>query len=106
MPRGGLRDDFVRVRGATTTLAVPLTPEDQMVQSMPDASPAKWHLAPPPWFFEAFVLGAYRPGYQPDNPAFAPLFNSYYEAVGPRVARAERGFLSRPSVSEVHDYRR
>jgi ergothioneine biosynthesis protein EgtB len=106
MPRGGLREDYVRVRGTTTALAAPLTPEDQMVQSMPDASPAKWHLAHTTWFFETFVLAPYRAGYQPCNPAFAHLFNSYYEAVGPRVARAERGFLSRPSVAEVHAYRR
>jgi ergothioneine biosynthesis protein EgtB len=105
MPRGRLRDEYVSVRGATAALAAPLTPEDHMVQSMPDASPAKWHLAHTTWFFETFVLAAYRPGYQPGNPAFAHLFNSYYEAVGPRVARAERGLVSRPALSEVHAYR-
>jgi ergothioneine biosynthesis protein EgtB len=106
MPRASLRDEFVTVRGTTTALAEPLTPEDQMVQSMPEASPTKWHLAHTTWFFETFVLAPFRPGYQPFDPAFAELFNSYYEAVGPRVARTERGMLSRPSLAEVHAYRR
>jgi ergothioneine biosynthesis protein EgtB len=106
MPRASLRDDFLAVRGTTIALAEPLTPEDQMVQSMADASPTKWHLAHTTWFFETFVLGPFRPGYQPFHPAFAELYNSYYEAVGPRVARAERGLLSRPSLAEVHAYRR
>jgi ergothioneine biosynthesis protein EgtB len=106
MPRGGLREAFGSVRGTTTSLAEPLTPEDQTVQSMPDASPAKWHLAHTSWFFETFVLGPFRPGYRPFHPGYAVLFNSYYEAVGPRVARPERGVLSRPTVGDVQAYRR
>src|SRR5690606_41714601 len=72
---------------------------------MPDASPAKWHLAHTTWFLEAFVLDG-LPGFEPYDPAFAYLFNSYYETVGPRHTRAARGVLSRPSLDEVLDYRR
>src|SRR5690606_7012789 len=71
----------------------------------PDASPAKWHLAHTSWFFEAMLL-ARRPGYQPVDPAYAQLFNSYYEALGARVARPERGLMTRPPLAEVLDYRR
>ncbi|MFY0524156.1 ergothioneine biosynthesis protein EgtB [Archangium gephyra] len=92
------------VRRQTEALAAPLTPEDQQVQSMPDASPTKWHLAHTTWFFEAFVL-ARLPGHHPFRPEYAFLFNSYYEAVGPRVARAARGMLSRPGLEEVRAYR-
>lgn len=82
-------------------LCAPLSPEDHVVQPMEDASPAKWHLAHTTWFFEAFVLG----DEPPFDPAFEYLFNSYYEAVGPRVARAHRGFLSRPPLAQIHAYR-
>ncbi|HKU40785.1 MAG TPA: DinB family protein, partial [Polyangiales bacterium] len=93
------------VRAWTEALCQPLLPEDYVVQSMPDASPAKWHLAHTTWFFETFVL-AQRPGYQPFHPLYAELFNSYYETVGPRHPRPERGLLTRPSVAEVYAYRR
>ncbi|MGB8273796.1 MAG: ergothioneine biosynthesis protein EgtB, partial [Alphaproteobacteria bacterium] len=93
------------VRGATRALARPLAPEDQVVQSMPDASPTKWHLAHTAWFFETFVLGPFDPEYRVFDPRFGYLFNSYYEAAGPRHPRPERGLLSRPTVSEVAAYR-
>jgi ergothioneine biosynthesis protein EgtB len=76
-----------------------------MVQAFPDASPTKWHLAHTTWFFETFVLGAFDRGHRPFHPGFSFLFNSYYEAVGPRVERPRRGFLSRPSHAEVLEYR-
>jgi ergothioneine biosynthesis protein EgtB len=94
------------VRSFTEQLCAPLQPEDYVVQSMPDASPAKWHLAHTSWFFETFVLQPRVPGYEPHHPQFGVLFNSYYEAVGPRHPRPERGMLSRPSVDEVYAYRR
>jgi ergothioneine biosynthesis protein EgtB len=83
-----------------------LSAEDCMVQSMPDASPVKWHLAHTSWFFETFVLEQALPGFKPFNPAFRVLFNSYYVGVGERHPRPERGVLSRPSLSEVLNYRR
>ncbi len=93
------------VRSLTEALAAPLSPEDQTVQSMPDVSPTKWHRAHTTWFFETFVLGPHLSGYRPFSEEFAYLFNSYYEAVGARHARPERGLLSRPSAAEVGDYR-
>ena len=78
---------FQSVREHTERLAAPLSPEDQTVQSMPDASPTKWHLAHTTWFFETFVLRPHAPGYQVFDPAYEYLFNSYYEAVGPRHPR-------------------
>ncbi|OZB59641.1 MAG: hypothetical protein B7X39_12190 [Lysobacterales bacterium 14-68-21] len=100
-----LRMRFDRIRQVTEALAAPLSAEDLMVQSMPDASPGKWHLAHTTWFFEQFVL-ARRPGYVPRHPGWMVLFNSYYQSVGPMHARPRRGLLSRPSLSEVLDYRR
>src|SRR5688500_7894393 len=73
---------------------------------MPDVSPTKWHRAHTTWFFETFILGEHQPGYQPVDPSYAFLFNSYYEAVGPRHARPERGLLSRPGIEEIASYRR
>jgi ergothioneine biosynthesis protein EgtB len=93
------------VRRATVALAAPLSAEDAQVQSMPDASPAKWHLAHTTWFFETFVLGRAEPPVPPHDRAFAYLFNSYYEAAGPRQPRPERGLLSRPSLEEVLRWR-
>ena len=93
------------VRAATRALAAPLTPEDAQVQSMPDASPAKWHLGHTTWFFEAFVLAPARPGRRPFHPSYAYLFNSYYEAAGPRQPRPERGLLTRPGLADVLRYR-
>jgi ergothioneine biosynthesis protein EgtB len=94
------------VRARTVELAAPLSAEDQLVQSMPDASPTKWHLAHTSWFFETFLLQPRAAGYRVFDARFSFLFNSYYEAVGARVARGERGRLSRPSLVEVHEYRR
>jgi len=96
---------YAEVRAATLALAAPLTPEDQCVQSMPDASPTKWHLAHTSWFFEAVVLGPQATGHEPFDPAFARLFNSYYESLGPRHPRPQRGLLTRPSLDRVHAYR-
>ncbi len=96
---------FREVREHTERLAAPLSAEDQTVQSMPDVSPTKWHRAHTTWFFEAFVLGPHQPGYEVFDPAFAYLFNSYYEGMGERHPRAERGLLSRPGVAEVAAYR-
>jgi len=102
---GGLAAAYLRVRGRTERLAGPLSPEDACVQSMPDASPAKWHLAHTTWFFEAFVLSGHVPGYAPLDERFAYLFNSYYFTVGQMHARPRRGLLTRPSLAEVMDYR-
>lgn len=93
------------VREITERLAAPLSAEDQAVQSMPDASPVKWHRAHTTWFFETFVLGAFAPDYRPENPAFARLFNSYYQSLGSPYPRPSRGMLSRPSAAEVGQYR-
>jgi ergothioneine biosynthesis protein EgtB len=88
----------------TERLAAPLSPEDQVVQSMPDASPTLWHRAHTSWFFEEFLLGP--AGAAPYDPAFRFLFNSYYDGVGPRHPRAERGMITRPGAAEVGRYRR
>ncbi len=96
---------FARVRGASVRLVEGLAPEDMVVQSMTDASPTKWHLAHVTWFFETFVLGPYGRGYEVFDPAFAYLFNSYYEAEGPRHPRPQRGMLTRPTVAQVMSYR-
>jgi ergothioneine biosynthesis protein EgtB len=93
------------VRARTAALARPLSAEDMVVQSMPDASPAKWHLAHTTWFFETFLLAGRERGYAPFDPRYAYLFNSYYDAVGPRHARPQRGLLTRPSLEEVRAYR-
>ena len=95
---------FAAVRERTVELAAPVSVEDAMVQSMPDASPTKWHLAHTTWFFETFVLCA-LPGYRPVNADWQVLFNSYYQSVGPQHSRPMRGVLSRPSLTEVLDYR-
>ena len=94
------------VRAGTDALAAPLAPEDMMLQSMPEASPAKWHLAHTTWFFEEFVLRPHAPGYRSPDDRFAFLFNSYYVQAGPRHARDKRGLVSRPGVQAVLDYRR
>ncbi len=96
---------YREVRAATEALAAPLSPEDQVVQSMPDVSPTKWHRAHTTWFFETFLLEPDLPGYTPCDPAYGYLFNSYYEAVGDRYPRPQRGLLSRPTVEQVADYR-
>jgi ergothioneine biosynthesis protein EgtB len=93
------------VRRRSEDLTRPLLPEDMVVQSMPDASPAKWHLAHSSWFFETFLLIPFLAGYRLFDPAYGHLFNSYYEAAGTRHPRPERGLLSRPGVSEISSYR-
>ncbi|HEY0523997.1 MAG TPA: ergothioneine biosynthesis protein EgtB [Stellaceae bacterium] len=105
MARADLRSRFAEVRAATEALAAGLTPEDQTIQSMPDVSPTKWHLAHTSWFFETFLLGPHLPDYRPFHPAYGYLFNSYYEAVGERHPRPARGLLSRPSADEIGRYR-
>jgi ergothioneine biosynthesis protein EgtB len=100
-----LRARYAAVRALTTALAAPLSAEDQIVQSMPEASPTKWHLAHTTWFFETFVLARFVPGYRPIDERYAYLFNSYYEAVGPRQPRPQRGLLARPDLDEVRAYR-
>jgi dimethylhistidine N-methyltransferase len=96
---------FKTVRAESARRAAPLSAEDMGAQSMPDASPAKWHLAHTTWFFETFVLSQ-QPGYAPFDPRFGYLFNSYYEALGPRQPRPHRGLITRPSAGEVMAYRR
>jgi ergothioneine biosynthesis protein EgtB len=103
--RRELSERLRAVRGETIRRMAGLSAEDQCVQSMPDASPAKWHLAHTSWFFEAVVLGPHAPGYEPFDPRFFHLFNSYYESLGPRHPRPQRGLLTRPSLQEVHAYR-
>jgi ergothioneine biosynthesis protein EgtB len=104
-PDAALRHRFRAIRSQTEQLARELTDEDQCVQSMPDASPVKWHRAHTSWFFEEFVLRTQHQGYQPFDPDFRFLFNSYYEAVGARYPRPDRGLLTRPSASRVTAYR-
>ena len=96
---------YQRVRAQTLALAAPLSAEDCNLQSMPDASPVKWHLAHTSWFFETFVLEPGLPRFAPYREAFRVLFNSYYVALGPRHPRPERGMLSRPALDEVLAYR-
>jgi ergothioneine biosynthesis protein EgtB len=100
-----LSNRFHDVRRATEALVASVTDEDQCVQSMPDASPAKWHRAHTTWFFEQFVLVPHVPGYRVFDPAFCYLFNSYYEEVGPRHPRPSRGLLTRPAGSEITQFR-
>ncbi|MGH8163116.1 MAG: ergothioneine biosynthesis protein EgtB, partial [Rhodanobacteraceae bacterium] len=96
---------YHRVRAVTTALCATLQPEDTVVQSMPDASPAKWHLAHTTWFFERFMLDQ-TASYRSLHPEWDFLFNSYYQSIGPMHARPQRGLLSRPTLGEVMDYRR
>jgi ergothioneine biosynthesis protein EgtB len=103
--RAALAARFARVRERSLALAAPLSPEDQCVQSMPDASPTKWHLAHTSWFFEAVVLEPHAAGYAAFEPRWHHLFNSYYESLGPRHPRPQRGLLTRPSLASVHRYR-
>ncbi len=103
--RSALAERFEAVRNRTRALAQPLSAEDQCVQSMPDASPTKWHLAHTSWFFETVVLQSFQPGYQVFDAQYLYLFNSYYEALGPRHPRPQRGLLTRPALAEIHVYR-
>ena len=100
-----LQERFMSVRDATERLVAPLKAEDCNLQSMPDASPIKWHLAHSSWFFETFILEKFEPNFEPFHPAFRVLFNSYYNGVGDRHPRHERGLISRPDLATVFDYR-
>jgi ergothioneine biosynthesis protein EgtB len=102
----GLGPRFCSVRQQTEELCEPLTPEDMMVQSCPEASPAKWHLAHTTWFFETFLLSEFLAGYRPFHPDFIWLFNSYYNAVSDQPLKKLRGSFSRPSLAEILEYRR
>src|SRR5690348_4724355 len=100
-----LRERLFATRKLTLDLAAPLSDADATIQPFPDASPAKWHLAHTTWFFETFVLRDHVPGYHLFEERWPFLFNSYYEAEGPRHARPRRGMLSRPSLDEIRAYR-
>src|SRR6202161_3597805 len=100
-----LPDAYAEVRATTERLASVLSAEDQTVQSMADVSPTKWHRAHVTWFFETFVLGPHADGYHAYDDRFAYIFNSYYEALGDRHPRADRGHISRPGIAEVARYR-
>lgn len=97
---------FQQIRQETENLTTPLTAEDMQLQSMPDASPTKWHLAHTSWFFETFLLRSLCAGYTPFDPAFHHIFNSYYNTLGKPFARPHRGLLSRPSIEQIFSYRK
>lgn len=100
-----LATEYRRIRDATCALCAPLAPEDTVAQSMPDASPVKWHLAHTTWFFEQFLLAHFQEGYRRFHDGWDYLFNSYYQTVGAMHARPQRGLLTRPTLREVVDYR-
>jgi ergothioneine biosynthesis protein EgtB len=100
-----LRRRYQEIRQTTLDLTRPFSAEDQMLQSMPDASPAKWHLAHTTWFFETFILSARVPDYRPLDSRYKHLFNSYYKQLGSHPLRGRRGLMSRPNLEEVHAYR-
>ena len=104
-PNKALLDRYRTVRAQTLLLTTPLSPEDMMVQSCPEASPAKWHLAHTTWFFEVLVLAEFLPNYRAFHPDFHWLFNSYYNSLGKQPAKPLRAGFSRPSLAEVHAYR-
>ncbi len=101
-----LLDRFRTVRAATMAFCSPLSPEDMMVQSCAEASPVKWHLAHTSWFFETFVLSEFVAGYQPFDPNFRWLFNSYYRALGEMPEKKLRASFSRPPLDQILAYRR
>jgi hypothetical protein len=101
----GLDGRYREVRRFTEDLCAPLETEDYVVQSMPDVSPTKWHLGHTSWFFETFLLAPNVPAYAPLDTAYQYLFNSYYEAIGERQPRPQRGLLSRPTVQQTYQYR-
>ena len=100
-----LLDRYLAIRSHTEELAAPLSAEDQTAQSMADVSPTKWHRAHTTWFWETFVLGPYAPDHRPFDERYGSLFNSYYEAVGPRAPRPTRGLITRPGIAEIAGYR-
>ncbi len=97
---------YAEVRAKSERLVAPLSAEDCQLQSMPDASPSKWHLAHTTWFFETFLLERFEQAFRPFDAGFRVRFNSYYQGIGPQHPRAQRGLLSRPGLAEVRDYRR
>jgi ergothioneine biosynthesis protein EgtB len=101
-----LAEQYVACRGQTASLTASLSPEDQMVQSCADASPAKWHQAHTSWFFETFILAVHLPGYRSLDPRFRDLFNSYYNTVGQQPEKSLRNTFSRPNLEDVQKYRR
>ncbi|HVK33143.1 MAG TPA: DinB family protein, partial [Burkholderiaceae bacterium] len=105
-PAPALQARYELVRAQSVALAAPLSEADAQVQSMPDASPTKWHLAHTTWFFETFVLERFEPGFEPHHAAFRVLFNSYYQGVGEQHPRPQRGLVTRPGLKEVMAYRR
>ncbi|EFH85973.1 ergothioneine biosynthesis protein EgtB [Ktedonobacter racemifer] len=106
LSRHALSEQYKQVRAFSELICKPLVTEDYVVQSMPDVSPTKWHLAHVSWFWETFVLSAAQPGYTSLHPQYTYLFNSYYNSVGARHCRPRRGLISRPTVTETYQYRR
>ena len=105
LSRNNLLNRFKLIRNFSLEICIPLLTEDYVIQSMPDASPAKWHLSHTSWFFETFILKEAVKNYKSLHPQYAYLFNSYYIQVGERFERPKRGLLSRPTVKEVYSYR-
>jgi len=101
----GLLERYRAVRAFTHALCEPLVTEDYVVRTMTDVSPTKWHIAHTSWFFETFILTPHVPGYQPLDARYAYLFNSYYVQAGERHCRAQRGFVTRPTVADIYEYR-
>src|SRR5438477_6934754 len=106
LEREELRLDYQTVRRQTESLCETLAAEDYVIQTMPEVSPTKWHLAHTSWFFETFILQQHVAGYRPVHPPYAFLFNSYYNAAGKMHPRAQRGLISRPTVKETFAYRK
>src|SRR5438270_5944419 len=100
-----LRERYLEIRNTSLQITKPFSAEDQMLQSMPDCSPAKWHLAHTTWFFETFILSPHISGYKPFDSRYKQLFNSYYKQLGSHPYRGARGLMSRPSLDEIHAYR-
>ena len=105
-PASPVNAEFAAIRAYSESLAAPLSAEDCQAQSMPDASPVKWHLAHTSWFFETFILERFEPDFKPFHAAFRVLFNSYYNGIGEKFTRAQRGLLTRPSLREILAYRK
>ena len=103
--RQHLLEQYQQIRDFSKTLCAPLATEDYVIQPMPDCSPTKWHLAHVSWFFETFLLKPFAADYASPNAGYAYLFNSYYNAVGDRYPRPQRGHISRPTVEETYRYR-
>jgi hypothetical protein len=101
-----LRDEYIRIRLLTEHICKPLQTEDYVVQPIVDVSPPKWHIGHTTWFFETFFLKEFLKDYKEFNPSYNYVFNSYYETIGTRVIRTDRGNLSRPTVDEVYQYRK